>query len=133
MNDRTETPESKIIRLGNDIRLASDRLVEASGIKRAPHVRFNAYVEEVALLLEDLTKPAVEPSNQTRDDAFARVTQAKLGSFVNASDEFLLALRWQLQAWDAQTGEELGRRAAASAERHDILSEVEVPTTGGAA
>ena len=53
-------------------------------------------------------------NNKTPQDAFERVVQAKMGSLVNASDEFLLSLNAQVQAWSQEISRELSRRVVAA-------------------
>lgn len=53
-----------------------------------------------------------QPSNRTEEDAHARVTQAKLGSFVGATDDYLLALRTKLYVWIGEIDAEMAKRIA---------------------
>ena len=51
--------------------------------------------------------------NNTVQDAFNRVLDAKMGSFVEASDEYLLALHMYLETWQEQINCELQNRIVA--------------------
>ena len=55
--------------------------------------------------------------NKTADDAFQRVLGARTGSFVDASDTYLLALRSNLYSWIARIDSELAIRIEASNKR----------------
>lgn len=51
--------------------------------------------------------------NQTRNDARARMSEARTGSLVNPSYEYLLALRQGLYAWIENVDEKIAELAAA--------------------
>lgn len=52
-------------------------------------------------------------ANKTRQDAFERVVNAKMGSFVDASDEFLMSLNARVLEWSTEIARELARRVKA--------------------
>lgn len=54
----------------------------------------------------------MEPKNKTRADAYARVSLARLGCFVGASDAYLLSLHAFVCGWADDIARELQRRAA---------------------
>ena len=53
--------------------------------------------------------------NKTRADAFERVTDCRMGSFVDASPEFLECLRSMVLSFASEIGEELARKDKAAA------------------
>jgi hypothetical protein len=52
-------------------------------------------------------------ANQTPEQARLRVLEARTGSLTDATDEYLSALRTEVQAWLAQIDRELAVRIAA--------------------
>lgn len=52
----------------------------------------------------------MELSNKTKQDALERVLDAKMGCLVNATDDFILALRAELARWDSDLQVELAKR-----------------------
>ncbi len=54
----------------------------------------------------------IEGPKQTREDAYADVTQCRTGCLVNASDEYVEALAALLAEWAGDIVEESNRRSA---------------------
>ncbi len=54
----------------------------------------------------------MEPNNKTKADAFTRINDAKISSFVDCTDEYLCALRQQIAIWDQEIREEMAIRMA---------------------
>lgn len=57
--------------------------------------------------------------NQTAQDAFSRLHGARIGSNVNASLDYLVALRNGLYEWIGQLDEELAKRAQVERDGED--------------
>lgn len=57
------------------------------------------------------------PSHVTEQDAFSQVLRARLGSLVDASDDYLLALERRALEWVKEIRAELAKRMAAADDR----------------
>jgi hypothetical protein len=66
----------------------------------------------------------MERSNKTSNDAWNRVNDARLGSMVGASEEYVLALIHNLYVWVGKLEEEMARRIARARSDEDRLDEV---------
>lgn len=59
----------------------------------------------------------IKPTNKTRHDAFVRLSQARTGSLVDASDDYLEGLREYLTQWRDRVEHEIFRRNGFGGER----------------
>lgn len=62
--------------------------------------------------------------NTTRDDAFALVTQAKIGCLVGATDDFILELQGQLLRWVGELASEMQSRIEGAKITEEVVDEI---------